>query len=69
LLVATIMGGVIRAFFPSDPIWTMLVAAIVMALAAAAMLRVRDLPRGDSEREDKVDPVGHLRLRPSPTSP
>jgi maltose/moltooligosaccharide transporter len=42
LLVATVMGGVIRAFFPSAPIWTMLIAALVMAAAALAMLRVRD---------------------------
>jgi maltose/moltooligosaccharide transporter len=42
LLVATVMGGVIRAFFPDAPIWTMLIAALVMATAALAMLRVRD---------------------------
>ncbi|MGL4313350.1 MAG: MFS transporter [Sphingomonas sp.] len=40
LVVATVMGGVIHAFFPSQPIWTMLIAAIVMAIAALAMLRV-----------------------------
>ena len=45
LLVATIMGGIIRAFFPAEPLWTMLVAAIVMGLAALAMLRVRDADR------------------------
>ncbi len=42
LLVATVMGGVIRAFFPDAPIWTMLIAALVMGAAALAMLRVRD---------------------------
>ena len=42
LLVATIMGAIIHAFFPTEPIWPMLIAAIVMALAALAMLRVRD---------------------------
>ena len=42
LMVATIMGGVIRSFFPTEPKWTMLVGAIVMAAAALAMLRVRD---------------------------
>ncbi|OYY92066.1 MAG: MFS transporter [Sphingomonas sp. 28-66-16] len=42
LLVSTIMGGVIRAFFPTEPIWTMLVAATVMAIAALAMLRIGD---------------------------
>jgi len=40
LLVATIMGSVIRAWFPGAPIWTMAFAAIVMALAALSMLRV-----------------------------
>jgi maltose/moltooligosaccharide transporter len=42
LLVATVMGSVLKAFFPTDPIWTMLFAAIVMALAALAMLRVKE---------------------------
>jgi len=42
LLVATLMGAVIRAFFPTEPIWTMAFAAGVMVLAALAMLRVRD---------------------------
>ena len=41
LLVATIMGTVMKAFFPADPIWTMLFAAASWALAAIAMLRVR----------------------------
>jgi maltose/moltooligosaccharide transporter len=40
LLVATIMGSIMNAFFPGQPIWTMLAAAIVMGLAALAMLRV-----------------------------
>lgn len=43
LLVATVMGSLMRALFPGEPIWTMLVAAIVMAIAAAAMLRVERL--------------------------
>jgi maltose/moltooligosaccharide transporter len=42
LMVATIMGGVIRSFFPTEPRWTMLVGAVVMAAAALAMLRVRE---------------------------
>jgi maltose/moltooligosaccharide transporter len=42
LMVATIMGGIIRSFFPTEPVWTMLVAAVVMAAAALAMLRVSD---------------------------
>jgi maltose/moltooligosaccharide transporter len=43
LLVATIMGSIMKAFFPGQPIWTMLGAALVMAIAALAMLRVRAL--------------------------
>ncbi len=41
LLIATIMGGIIKSFFPAEPIWTMLVAALVMALAALSMLLVK----------------------------
>jgi maltose/moltooligosaccharide transporter len=41
LLVATVMGSIMKAFFPDQPIWTMLAAAIVMTVAALAMLRVR----------------------------
>jgi maltose/moltooligosaccharide transporter len=40
LLIATIMGAAIKAFFPHDPIWTMLAAALAMTVAALAMLRV-----------------------------
>ena len=40
LLVATVMGSIMKAFFPDQPIWTMLAAAIVMGLAALAMTRV-----------------------------
>ncbi|MEO6581413.1 MAG: MFS transporter [Sphingomicrobium sp.] len=42
LLVATVMGSVMKAFFPGEPIWTMLAAAIVMMLAAVAMLWVEE---------------------------
>jgi len=42
LIVATVMGGVIKTWFPTQPAYTMLVAALVMALAAVAMLRVRE---------------------------
>jgi len=42
LLVATVMGSIMKAFFPDQPIWTMLAAAIVMLIAALAMLRVDD---------------------------
>jgi maltose/moltooligosaccharide transporter len=40
LVVATVMGSIMKAFFPGEPIWTMLAAAIVMGLAALAMTRV-----------------------------
>jgi maltose/moltooligosaccharide transporter len=43
LLIATIMGGIINSFFPTEPVWTMLVAAIMMGLAALAMLRVKSV--------------------------
>ncbi|MBM6575056.1 MFS transporter [Microvirga sp. SRT01] len=42
LLVATIMGTIMKHFFPTEPIWTMAFAAAVMALAAVSMLRVRE---------------------------
>jgi maltose/moltooligosaccharide transporter len=46
LLVATVMGSLMKAFFPNQPIWTMLAAALVMAIAAVAMLWVRTEPSG-----------------------
>nr|NUR36956.1 MFS transporter [Sphingomonas sp.] len=42
LLVATVMGSIMKAFFPDQPIWTMLAAAIVMGAAAVSMLFVRE---------------------------
>ena len=42
LLVATVMGSIVKAFFPTEPIYTMGFAAGVMVLAALAMLRVRE---------------------------
>ncbi len=42
LLVATVMGTILKTFFPTEPIWTMAFAAVVMALAALAMLRVKE---------------------------
>lgn len=42
LLVATAMGTILKLYFPTEPIWTMAVAAVVMALAALAMLRVKE---------------------------
>jgi maltose/moltooligosaccharide transporter len=41
LLVATVMGSIMKTFFPDQPIWTMLAAALVMAAAALAMTRVQ----------------------------
>jgi maltose/moltooligosaccharide transporter len=40
LLVATIMGSVLKTFFPTEPIWTMAVATVVMFVAALSMLWV-----------------------------
>jgi maltose/moltooligosaccharide transporter len=58
LLVATVMGAIMKAFFPGQPIWTMLVAGVALAAAAAAMLGLalservnatgQPLPRGGS---------------------
>ncbi|HWU93749.1 MAG TPA: MFS transporter [Sphingomicrobium sp.] len=45
LLVATVMGTIMKALFPDQPIWTMLAAALVMAAAALAMLRVAAIER------------------------
>lgn len=42
LLVATVMGSIMKRFFPTEPIWTMAFAAGVMLLAALAMLRVKE---------------------------
>ncbi|MFM6950277.1 MAG: MFS transporter [Novosphingobium sp.] len=41
LLVATVMGSIMKAFFPDQPIWTMAFAAVTLVLAAGAMLRVK----------------------------
>ena len=46
LLVATVMGSIMKALFPGEPIWTMLAAALVMGAAAVAMLFVRE-PAGN----------------------
>jgi maltose/moltooligosaccharide transporter len=40
LLVATVMGSLMNAFFPGEPVWTMLFAAAAWIVAAIAMLRV-----------------------------
>jgi maltose/moltooligosaccharide transporter len=46
LLVATLMGQVMKALFPGEPIWTMAFAAAAWALAALAMTRVAGEVRG-----------------------
>jgi maltose/moltooligosaccharide transporter len=53
LLVATVMGSIMKAFFPTEPIWTMAFAAGVMALAALAMVRV---PEPDPNPDPDPDP-------------
>lgn len=40
LLVATVMGTIMKMFFPDEPIWTMAFAAGTLVLAAFAMMRV-----------------------------
>jgi len=45
LVVATVMGAVLKNFFPTEPVWAMVVAAGVMALASASMLRLNTAPR------------------------
>jgi maltose/moltooligosaccharide transporter len=42
LLVATVMGTLVRHLFPTEPIWTMICAAGVMGIASLTMLRVRE---------------------------
>ena len=42
LLVATLMGSVLKAFFSTEPIGTMAFAGVVMVLAALAMLQVAE---------------------------
>ena len=44
ILVAAVMGGLLRSWFPGEPVWTMAFAAAAMALAALAMLWVRRCP-------------------------
>ncbi|MEO7188710.1 MAG: hypothetical protein ABIW58_09945 [Sphingomicrobium sp.] len=40
LLVATVMGSIMNAYFPTQPIYTMAFAAATLVLAAVAMMRV-----------------------------
>jgi maltose/moltooligosaccharide transporter len=41
LLVATVMGSIMKAFFPGEPIWTMAFAAGTLVVAAVAMTGVK----------------------------
>jgi maltose/moltooligosaccharide transporter len=41
LLVATVMGTIMKHFFPGEPIWTMAFAAGTLVVAALAMTRVK----------------------------
>ena len=41
LLVATVMGSLMKALFPDQPLWTMAIGAGVLALAALLMMGVR----------------------------
>jgi maltose/moltooligosaccharide transporter len=43
LLVATLMGSIMKLLFPGEPIWTMLFAAAALGLAAFLTLRVGKL--------------------------
>ena len=40
LLVATVMGSIMKAWFPDQPVWTMAFAAATLVAAALAMERV-----------------------------
>lgn len=42
LLVATVMGQIMKWFFPTEPIWTMAFASATLIIAALAMLRVNE---------------------------
>ena len=41
LLVATVMGSIMKSWFPTEPIYTMAFASAMMVMAALAMLRVK----------------------------
>ncbi|MCJ2177689.1 MFS transporter [Novosphingobium album (ex Hu et al. 2023)] len=40
LLVATVMGSIMKAFFPHEPVWTMAFASVTLLVAAGASLRM-----------------------------
>jgi maltose/moltooligosaccharide transporter len=47
LLVATVMGSIMKAWFPEEPLYTMAFAAATMLAAALAMLRVKAAEASD----------------------
>ena len=47
LLVATVMGSIMKAWFPEQPIFTMAFASGTLVLAALAMLRVKAAEAAD----------------------
>jgi hypothetical protein len=46
-----------KAFFPGQPVWTMLTAAVVMTIAAVAMLGV---DAKDAQPENNADSVAGI---------
>lgn len=49
LLVATIMGSIMKAFFPTEPIWTMAFAAATLLIAAFTSLRIESVSASASQ--------------------
>jgi maltose/moltooligosaccharide transporter len=41
LLVATVMGSLMNALFPGEPLWTMVIGAVVLVIAAVMMTGIR----------------------------
>lgn len=57
LLVATVMGSIMKALFPDQPVWTMAFAAATLGVAALAMLRVPE-PAGSAGADFGEQPGG-----------
>lgn len=49
LLVATVMGSIMKVWFPTEPIWTMAFAAGALILAAISMLWVKEPESGPAQ--------------------
>ena len=58
LLVATVMGSIMKALFPGEPIYTMAFAAFALLLAIAAMTRVD--ARADRPPSSRPRPIIYL---------